>query len=85
MQGCCEVLETHIFSAFVELHTWDKKLVQLTKGIGLILLEVRCFYSSRHDIPSAAVAPPLLTLALGLTDKGFLVEMYCDIFVFLRV
>lgn len=72
--------------AFVEPHTWDKKLVQLTKGIGLILLEVWCFYSSGHgDIPSAAVAPPLLILALGLTDKGFLVEMYCDIFVFLRV
>lgn len=86
MQGCCEVLETLIFSSFVESHTWDKKLVQLTKGIGLILLEARCFYSSRYDdIPLAAVAPPLLTLALGLTDKGFLVEMYCDIFVFLRV
>lgn len=71
-QGCCEVLETLSFH-----HSWShisgiEKLVQLTKGIGLTHLEVRCFYSSRRDdIPSAAVAPPLLTLALGLTEKSF--------------
>lgn len=71
-QSGCGVLEDLIFLAFVEPCIWDKRLVQLTKGIGLILLEAWCFYSSRHgDIPSAAVAPSLLTLALGLTDKGF--------------
>lgn len=70
-QSGCGVLEELIFLAFVEPRIWEKAGAA-NKGIGLILLEAWCFYSSRRgDIPSAAVAPSLLTLALGLTDKGF--------------